>query len=779
MAPTCKKLVFRLIIYLSSGAVLFSFRMSVLMPATCNNCCSSSSPAMTVPPKAVPRPKGLWKARGTPAPRSACHAPENNLPPPSITNHYEHKRLFADNLFDLDDDRLSSYDSDSSDSSRKRRRLTDSPITSEEDDVLYWDYSRKCSPHPERLSKWTTRTKLMDTSTTAGPGQEGADRTICDQEDWEDLKELFAKAAEIYETQSPTESITLLRGVIHECHRFMLVHQDPSVLYATPQTEKSKASTQSGPERFIANDWLAERPSLYPPPDAERERNKKMTHPGQEKEKKCKCKDLATAFYTILGTTLFFFGNLLDQDPSLALQGEPDTPTPYWLAALDVFEIGENLPIRTSGLGCPSAPEDWRMAIVWGRTLVTIANEVLRRQHNRPPGFVPPAASSTPPFTFNGGMFPTETPKASTPDEPNWPQNSPFALIVARRPPASRRMSLATVTPNELLQLAQDQFSRGIFHMPHPLHSQRSRKYPAAMAALSAPAPFTSTPPVRPHYTTTLSSESTSSSTPMPPPSTESTPTPTPGSPQQASPLQPPETFSRAKELYTIASEMLDIAEKLDLPSERETWATWADSVFSQMKMEADMHASRADITFARGRCNLVVGSAKAEELEARIEAEDESVYDCEDAIDGRDALTLAVTYLEKAREALVGRGEEAEAEGPAPTTSTSTSAAASVVGDEEEMIIVETAESDTEESQQQPRPRRAGSVTSAEDREETIAELGTLLAEALITLANLTKDAREREALYSRAQKESGDAIELDDPEWADEDRDVPQLRN
>ncbi|KAF8961704.1 hypothetical protein BDZ97DRAFT_1921035 [Flammula alnicola] len=200
----------------------------------------------------------------------------------------------------------------------------------------------------------------------------------------------------------------------------------------------------------------------------------------------------------------------------------------------------------------------------------------------------------------------------------------------------------------------------------------------------------------------------------MPSPSSGSTPRPTPSSPQPPSPLQPPKTFSRAKELHTIASEMLDIAEKLDLPSD-------------QMKTEVDMDAWRADITFARGRCNLVVGSAKAEELEARIEAEDESMYDCEDAIDGRDVVQLAVTYLEKAREVLVGRGEEAEAEGCAPA-STSTLAAVSVV-------------------------QHAGSATSAADREETIAELGTLLVEALITLANLTKlkDATEREALYSR----------------------------
>ena len=93
-----------------------------------------------------------------------------------------------------------------------------------------------------------------------------------------------------------------------------------------------------------------------------------------------KCKDLPTAFYTILGTTLFFFGNLIDQDAALAAAGEADRPTPYWLAAIDVFELGETLPIRTSGRGCPGAPEDWRMAIIWGRTLVSLTHEVLARE---------------------------------------------------------------------------------------------------------------------------------------------------------------------------------------------------------------------------------------------------------------------------------------------------------------------------------------------------------------------------------------------------------------
>ena len=154
---------------------------------------------------ALPRPRGLWKARGT---LLANQAPEDKLVP-SISYH----NLVADSLayHDADSDSFadrccSGDESDYSSSSsflRKRRRLaSDSPLTSseEDNDVRYWDYSRKCGTQDQRLTKWTTRSKLMDTSSTVGPGQPSPDRTSFDLEDWQDLKELFAKAAEVYES---------------------------------------------------------------------------------------------------------------------------------------------------------------------------------------------------------------------------------------------------------------------------------------------------------------------------------------------------------------------------------------------------------------------------------------------------------------------------------------------------------------------------------------------------------------------------------------------------
>ncbi|KAJ6561198.1 hypothetical protein DFH09DRAFT_1247801 [Mycena vulgaris] len=413
-------------------------------------------------------------------------------------------------------------------------------------------------------------------------------------DDWEDLKELFARAAEQYECDDVNEALPLLRGVIHECHRFLLLYEDPSVLFAEPNRPRSKSP-----------DPISISPSTKP-------------------RKKCKCKEAPTAFHAILGTALFLFGNLIAQDPTLALPDEPSTPATYWHAALDVFETGENLPSRTSGRGC-EAPEDWRMAIVWGRTLLCVADP-----HTAPP-----------------------------PPEPKYPSPaaSPFAAIAMRRPPAPRRPT----APHDLLLLAMDQFTRGIFHMPRTA------------------APTASAPPI---------------------------PTAT----------SAPAAFSRAKELFTIAREVLALAERLPAPGERERWGAWADGVLAQMDMEGDTALAEwcGPIARARGRCWLVVGTARVEDIEARAEAAEggwdaEGVLDGEEAEEAREGLGRAVEFFERAVKE-EGGGEEGWEEG----------------GEEEEK-----------------------------------AELRAFLAEALLTLANLTKEEGPREELYRRAQLLGGDELE------------------
>ncbi|KAJ7626329.1 hypothetical protein DFH06DRAFT_1007538 [Mycena polygramma] len=402
-------------------------------------------------------------------------------------------------------------------------------------------------------------------------------------EDWDDLKDLFARAAEQYENDDVNQALSLLRSVIHESARFLMLYEDPSVLIAEPRKKSPPRTTIS--------------PSVP--------------------KKKCKCKESPTAFHALLGTALFLFGNLLAQDPTLALPDEPSAPT-YWFAALDVFESGECLPSRVSGRGC-EAQEDWRMAVIWGRTLLCVADAALTLQRLTPP--VAP--------------------------EPKWspPPSSPFAAIAMRRPPASRRTDLASAAPHDLFVVAVDHFSRGIFHMPHAL---------CEAAAGAVPVPF-----------------------------------------------------NRASELFTIAREVLALAERLPDPIDRMRWAAWAEGVLQQIQVQTPVVAR------ARGRCWLVVGTSRVEDIEAMAEArgwgdssaeggEDSSVLDSEEAEEAREGLERAVEFFEHA-------GVEGQDDAP---------------------------------------------PADAE-------ELRMFLVEALVTLANFTKEEEKREDLYRRAQLLGGDALE------------------
>ncbi|KDR80917.1 hypothetical protein GALMADRAFT_207845 [Galerina marginata CBS 339.88] len=753
------------------------------------------------------------------------------------------------------------------------------PPTQQAAEITYWDYSRLCAAKPaapfsgagdyyydtEKESDWITRSKLMDTSAitsgyrpssvsasaalaaAAGDGMprgmevgtglsmgmqvpQNQDVTF-EMEDWADLKELFAKAAEMYDTHPAHKTIPLLRGVIHECHRFMRAFPDPSALYAAPPPPpREDIQVQPPPHHPYAYAYGRERQKgkqrdqgvgADPAPSS-------SADPPAPKNKKCKCKDLPTAFHTLLGTTLYFFGCLIHADPSLALPGEPVKPTPYWLAALDVFEIGENLPVKTSGkvvgaggkgghghghgVGGSShvghahmhgVPEDWRMAVMWGRTLVCVAGEVARRAAAR-------ARAVT-----EGRPVPVGD---EDEDEPTWPADSPFAAIVARRPPLSSRVSLCVTeeggaTPHELLQLAQDQFSRGILHMPHPQHARigqtrfRAQQAAASLSAsLPGDGPVLSMPALGSNagyghayaYTSSTPSAPLASLQPSHPPSRPSPPPP----PSPPSPPPPPSTFSRAKELYTLATEVLLLSETLEGAEERQTWARWADSVFSQMKMEADVDIWRGVISASRGRCAVVIGSAIAEGVEERLERavsgagkvgagdkrkwegeggeEGETemdVLDSEDARDAREVLGEAIGYLEKAKEALVaGRAEGAGAVLPVGDDEE---------GDEDEEMIIslEDAESHDEEEEDGEEPTPSSSEhkhkhkTKHRPHTHTLAhlptppdededELRTLLAEALLSLANLTVDREERERLYARAEREGGDKFVLDEEE-------------
>ncbi|KAI0730410.1 hypothetical protein C8Q76DRAFT_613591 [Earliella scabrosa] len=479
-----------------------------------------------------------------------------------------------------------------------------------------------------------------------------------DYEDWENLKELFARAADRYDADDLPEALPLLRAVIRECHRFLIDHPDPSAVYTDPHVHRSSRSPDAitPTEERLTRDWTdadsAGSPHWVP--------RRRSTAPSPRHA------ELPTAFHAIFGITLFLMGNLVAQDSSIVLPGEPDAPSTYWLAALDVFETGENLPSRIGGNNLDNA-EDWRMAIVWGRTLVCLADE--KNDYCYYP--------SGSPFSIS---------------EPHWPPSSPFHAIAQFRPPVTRRMSLYSASAHDIMVLAMDQFSRGIFHMPHPHYSHSHNP-----SFIHTPGTSSSPSQTSGYFSSTYA-----------PPSHYASPYA-----QSSAPGDPLVTFSRPKELFTIASEVLGVAERLSSGTQRHYWASWADSVFNQMKNEADMDAWRGPILCARGRCWLVMGSAPVEEMEAALEAGDTEILHSAEAEEAREGLAMAISFFERAKGQV-----------PVHLSALQSSGAAA-----------------------------SGAV---------MEDVSPLLAEALLVLANLTADENKREELYTRAQTEAGE-VDLD----------------
>ncbi|OJT11077.1 hypothetical protein TRAPUB_12406 [Trametes pubescens] len=512
-------------------------------------------------------------------------------------------------------------------------------------------------------------------SILSSPRAKGKQVRSADFEDWENLKELFARAAERYDADDLPQALPLLRAVIRECHRFLMDHPDPSVVYAdTTQNRSSRSPGAITPtEERLSRDWGMDTDASGSP------------HWNHRRRSSGRTAELPTAFHAIFGITLFLMGNLVAQDSSIVLPGEPDAPSTYWLAALDVFETGENLPSRTSGASLDTA-EDWRMAIVWGRTLVCLADEKVTYNMKK----AKEQAESSSNIGAAGEYCYYPSGSSFSMSEPQWPSSSPFHAIAQFRPPVTRRMSLYSASAHDIMVLAMDQFSRGIFHMPHPHYApSHNPSFIHTPGASGAPAQssgyFSAAHGPAAHYASPASDLSTASS----------------HSPYQLA-------FSRPKELFTIASEVLGVAERLTSGTQRHYWASWADSVFNQMKNEADMDAWRGPILSARGRCWLVMGSAPVEDMEAALEAGRTEVLHSAEAEDAREGLAMAISFFERAK------GQAALAVEAFP------------------------------------------GLGVADD-------VSPLLAEALLVLANLTADENKREELYTRAQTEAGEDLQLD----------------
>lgn len=314
-----------------------------------------------------------------------------------------------------------------------------------------------------------------------------------------------------------------------------------------------------------------------------------------------KHKDRATAFHYIYGTSYFLLGKILEADPTLAKEGEPVNTPAFYLAAIDVFESGESLAHSTVTSDERLTREDWRLAINWGRTLVCLADEKLRRLSQRRG-----KAAFTSAMNFQDDL---------------WPKDSAFASSPSKRPLLARRVSLPSMTPHEVLLQASDQFSRGLLHMP------RHRKNPSHHAH----------------------GRRQSLDCQKPEDEEIDAPPTLPGLQIQS------EKDIRPCILYTIASDILDVVEPMSEPSRKEYWANWADGIFNQMEMEQksahiepDQEQSSKEwsyyIAIGRGRCWLVVGSTRLEVLEDRL-GEDEMVLESDAAKSARSALSRGESF--------------------------------------------------------------------------------------------------------------------------------------
>ncbi|KAM5529982.1 hypothetical protein V8D89_016349, partial [Ganoderma adspersum] len=482
-------------------------------------------PLLPVPAPALPRslkrPRGLWKQRrleAVQAPRSPwplketpshdwrahrlpsgsprqSHSPTPTLVQLRSPSATSHRSLTPSGDADDDGDREKDDACSVSSASSKRRRisghfasaseLTPSPtagsahacesITSPSpfpSHAIVLPPPRRHPPLPvlsmspqiisRSVSDGTSASNASSLSAKAKHRQLSLDTPTrsADYEDWENLKELFARAADRYDADEFPEAVPLLRAVIRECHRFLIDHPDPSIVYADPRPNRSSRSPEAitPTEERLHRDWDSDidTPSVASW-SSRRRTSMAVTTTSRHTE-------LPTAFHAIFGTSLFLMGNLVSQDPSIVLPGEPDAPSTYWLAALDVFETGENLPSRTGGNGLDTT-EDWRMAIVWGRTLVCLADEKVTHNMKVAREQVQASSAASGDFCYYpmGSAFPMS--------EPHWAPSSPFHAIAQFRPPVTRRMSLYSASAHDIMVLAMDQFSRGIFHMPHPHYS--------------------------------------------------------------------------------------------------------------------------------------------------------------------------------------------------------------------------------------------------------------------------------------------------------------------
>lgn len=326
--------------------------------------------------------------------------------------------------------------------------------------------------------------------------------------------------------------------------------------------------------------------------------------------------EVPTAFHTIFGIALFLVGNILIAHPNLSLPDDPPASS-FCLAALDVFETGETLPCLVDGKGDHVASNDWQMALCWGRTLVCLSEQKL----SSPPGqsnIYSPNPFKTEP-SWSHAAYPSPFPIA----EPQCSSSPLFQVIGQNRPPVTRRMSLYSASPHDILLLAMDQFSRGIFRMPRvrPTHPPEdvpmtdAPQYPFPEHVHQTPSPdIDSSPCHYPNIAHPVYCHTHNSTTAL---------------------------FCRSKELYTIASEVLSVTERLTSNASRQFWASWVDATLNQMELEADSEKWSGAIAEAKGKCWLIIGQAMSDVLDDPISDDHYGALSTDEAEEAREGLTL------------------------------------------------------------------------------------------------------------------------------------------
>lgn len=144
------------------------------------------------------RPQGLWKVRTSGTPRLAA-----KIDKPLREQHIDLAVHNAASIRNDDGNDSDTSFSSSSSSSRKRRRLspdTDTPSSSDcEPENYFWNTAHQCTPERPSFIRRRSNKTMNITTTASGSIPEG--RANCSLDDWEDLKELFARAQESYDCE--------------------------------------------------------------------------------------------------------------------------------------------------------------------------------------------------------------------------------------------------------------------------------------------------------------------------------------------------------------------------------------------------------------------------------------------------------------------------------------------------------------------------------------------------------------------------------------------------